>query len=306
MGRIYQQLEWGTCWMGMPGGGKRAYEMVKLSLEKGYRHFDTADGYDNEEQVGKAIKDSGIPRSEIYITTKLNNVDHHRVQEAFAKSLQKLDTDYIDLYLMHWPQASIDGRVLNPEESPTIIETWKEMEKLLQTGKVKAIGVSNFSIKTLMQLLPHCIIIPATNQVELHPYLPSTDLKEFCEKKGILLTAYSPLGRPTTDQTSALFADVLQTAQAHKANPAQVLLNWAVQKNIIVVPKTENPERMSTNISLIRLSDEEIRAIDELHKQPGKHRSLLAYHNNDPGRVFGWTYEQLGWDMVEGGIIASK
>ncbi|KAF7375875.1 aldo/keto reductase [Mycena sanguinolenta] len=198
------------CWMGVSGGGERVYDMCLAALQCGYRHFDTASGYANEEYVGRAIRDSGIPREEIYLTTKLGNVDHHRVKEAFEESLQKLDVAYVDLYLLHWPQGFINGKVLSPEEHPTFIETWKEMEKLLETGKVKSIGVSNFSIKTLEQLLPHCSIIPATNQVELHPCLPQTKLKAFCEDRGILLTAYSPLGRSTTFMEDTTIKDIAE------------------------------------------------------------------------------------------------
>ncbi|KAF9264021.1 Aldo/keto reductase [Marasmius fiardii PR-910] len=293
------------CWMGSPGGGQRVCDMVQKAIKSGYRHFDTASGYDNEEQVGKAIKDSGIPRSEFYITTKLGNTAHHQVQEAFAESLRKLDSEYIDLYLMHWPQASIDGRVIAPEESPTIIETWKEMEKLLDTGKVKTIGVSNFSIKTLQILLPHCSVIPATNQVELHPFLPCISFKKFCEEKGILLTAYSPLGRPVRGQPGPLNdPTVVKLAEKLKADPAQVIVSWGVQKNIIMIPKTENETRIRTNITLVTLSDDDLNTIDKIHTEPGKHRSTLTYHDQT-GRVFGWTYEQLGWDMRLGGIVTS-
>ncbi|KAK7045652.1 hypothetical protein VNI00_007485 [Paramarasmius palmivorus] len=284
------------CWMGIPGGGERVYDMVTKALEKGYRYFDTASGYDNEEQVGKAIKDSGIPRGEIYITTKLGNDDHHRVQEAFAESLQKLDSEYIDLYLMHWPQASKDDRVLSPEESPTIVETWKEMEKMLQTGKVKTLGISNFSIKTLKELLPHCSVIPATNQVELHPFLPSTELKALCEEHG----------RPKNDGTPGLLNDptVVEIAQRNNADPAQVVLSWIVQHKIIVVPKTENESRMTSNITLLSLSKDDMDTLDHLHQQPGKHRSLLTYFKD--GRVFGWTYEQLGWNVNDDGVVTSN
>ncbi|KAJ8076888.1 hypothetical protein PM082_001311 [Marasmius tenuissimus] len=295
------------CWMGTPGGGERVYDMVTKAIKIGYRHFDTAAGYANEEQVGKAIRDSGIPRSEFYITTKLANTDHHRVAEAFAESLHKLNNGYLDLYLMHWPQATVEGRVLAPEESPTIVETWKEMEKLLVSGKVRSIGVSNFSPRTLQVLLPHCTIIPATNQVELHPFLPSVALKTFCEEKGILLTAYSPLGRPSGDNIGVINdPTVVKIAERLGVDPAQILLSWAVHKDIIVVPKTENEARLRTNVTLVSLGSDDLETIDAIHTEPGKHRSLLGYHNTLPGTVFGWTYEQMGWDMTKGGIVASR
>lgn len=181
--------------------------------------------------------------------------------------------------------------------------------------------MSNFSIKTLEQLLSASKIIPATNQVELHPCLPQNDLKAYCEKKGILLTGYSPLGRPVGSQISALqltfhiarSSEILLEApavkkvtDAHQVTSAQVLLSWGVQRGIIVIPKSENEGRMLANITLVKLSDEEMKELDSIHtSRPGLHRSLLSYHNNSAdGTVFGWTYEQLGWNMVKGGIVA--
>ncbi|KAJ7756152.1 Aldo/keto reductase [Mycena metata] len=291
------------CWMGGPGGGERVYEMCAEALKCGYRHFDTAAGYGNEEEVGRAIRDSGISRSEIYVTTKLGS-DHHRVKDAFEESLNKLNVSYIDLYLMHWPQASIDGKTLGPEEHPTYIETWKETEKLVQTGRVKTLGVSNFSIKTLEHLLPHCEIIPATNQVELHPCLPQNELKAYCEAKKIVLTAYSPLGRSTF-----LIEDATIKTLAEKVNtsPAQILISWAVQRGTIAVPKSENRERMRANMTLVSLSAEDMAVVDALHRKPNMHKSLLVYHDKEgPGGVFGWTYEQLGWNLVLGGVVPTN
>ena len=158
-------------------------------------HPSQAYGYFNEEKVGKAIRESGVPRSEIFLTTKLPNHHHDRVSESLQESLDKLGLDYVDLYLMHWPMAyTADNKPIPYGQSPTFVETWKDMEKLLETGKVRAIGVSNFSVKLLEVLLEEASIVPATNQVELHPCLPSFELKKYCEEKGIILTAYSPLG----------------------------------------------------------------------------------------------------------------
>ncbi|KAJ7188602.1 Aldo/keto reductase [Mycena filopes] len=292
------------CWMGGPGGGERVYQMCSEALKCGYRHFDTASGYANEEEVGRAIRDSGIPRSDIYVTTKLGSRDHHRVKEAFEESLKKLDVSYIDLYLMHWPLGMISprsGKVLAPEEHPTYSETWKEMEKLMQTGKVKTLGVSNFSIKTLEHLLPQCEVIPATNQVELHPCLPQAELKAYCEAKNILLTAYSPLGQSTFIMEDTTIKSI---AEKVKTTPAQVLMSWAVQRGTITIPKSENKERMLANITLVSIPAEDMAVIDALHQKPNMHKSLLSYHSTeDPVGVFGWTYEQLGWNMVSGGVV---
>ncbi|KZV92279.1 Aldo/keto reductase, partial [Exidia glandulosa HHB12029] len=183
------------CWIGQPELGWKAGEMVTAALKIGYRHFDTAFAYNSEEHVGNAIRASGIPRADIFVTTKLFETYHHRVREGFEASLKALNIDYIDLYLMHWPQGHDEEGMLNgnarpPSASPTFLEVWKEMEALLATGKVKTIGVSNFSIKLLNQLLPHCTVVPAMNQVELHPCYPQHELLEYCKSKGILLTAY--------------------------------------------------------------------------------------------------------------------
>lgn len=271
------------CWMGGPGGGQRVYDMCTAALKAGYRHFDTADGYKNEEEVGRAIRDSGVPRKELFVTTKLcepspppptpplppaaapasvtrqkradmsprNNGDHHRVSEAFQRSLGALDIDYIDLYLVHWPQARVDGRVLAPAESPTIHDTWAEMAKLLETGKVRAVGVSNFGVP-LLEALGSDVAVPAVNQVELHPFLPRAALQEYCAAHGIVLTAYSPIGQPAPGTVSPLLTDetVVRVARKHGVAEGQVALSWAVQHGVVVVPKSENPERMRKNITV--------------------------------------------------------
>ncbi|TFK81028.1 Aldo/keto reductase [Polyporus arcularius HHB13444] len=300
------------CWLGPGGGGDVVEEMCKTALKLGYRHIDTAYGYFNEEKVGKAIRESGVPRSEIFLTTKLPNHHHDYVAESLEESLEKLGVDYVDLYLMHWPQAysRTDNKPIPYGQSPTFLETWKDMEKLLETGKVRAIGVSNFSVKLLELLLKEASVVPATNQVEVHPCLPSFELKQYCEDKGIVLTAYSPLGRPKEYDGKPVFLtddDVVRIAKAHDATPGQVALSWGVQRGTVVIPKSENPERIKQNITLIKLSDEDMTALNVIHRKPGMHRSLLRYHSNSQdGTVFGWTYEQMGWNMVKGGIVADK
>ena len=157
--------------------------------------FLQAYGYANEEQVGRAIRESDVPREDIFLTTKLPNHHHHKVAESLQESLDKLGLKYVDLYLMHWPQAyTEDNKMIPYGESPTYVEAWRDMEKLLGTGKVRSIGVSNFSVALLEVLLKETTIVPATNQVEMHPCLPSFELKKYCDEKGIVLTAYSPLG----------------------------------------------------------------------------------------------------------------
>lgn len=172
--------------------------------------------------------------------------------EAFEGSLKALDIEYIDLFLVHWPQASIDGKTIKPEESPTIYETWAEMEKLLDTGKVRAIGVSNFGAPLIESLISKSKVVPAVNQVEFHPCLPSLKLRKICSEKGIVITAYSPLGQPAAGQVSPLLTDDDVEAIAKKlgVTTGQVILSWAVQHGIVVVPKSENPERMKANINV--------------------------------------------------------
>ncbi|KAI0696587.1 Aldo/keto reductase [Cytidiella melzeri] len=289
------------CWLGADGGLDQVEEMCRNAIKYGYRHLDTACGYINEQLVGKAIRESGVTRSEIFLTTKLGNAHHGRVREAFEESLALLDCEYIDLYLMHWPQAVVPASdTLSFEESPSFVETWKEMEKLLDTGKVKAIGVSNFSIKNLEILLGHCKVVPASNQVEMHPLYPQFELQKYCEGKGILITAYSPLGQGNP----AFFEDpdFAKIADSHQTTPAQVAISWLVQRGVIAIPKSANVERMRANITLVRLTSDEMDTIDALHKKPGMHKSLMKYHTSD-GMALGWTYEQLGWPLRVGGLV---
>ncbi|CAE6354492.1 unnamed protein product [Rhizoctonia solani] len=295
------------CWMGQPGEADACYDMVINGLKIGYRHLDTAFGYGNEEAVGKAIRDSGVPREEIFVTTKLTWDDHGRVAEALERSLNNLGLDYVDLYLMHWPQAidPKDGRYLAPEESPTYVETWKAMEALLPSGKVKSIGVSNFSVKTLEVLLPEAKVIPATNQVELHPSLPSFKLLEYCKSKGILLTAFCPLGRQVMN--FKLFADSAEFKSLNESEglgTAQLLISWALQRGTIPIPKSVQESRLKDNFNVTKLSDHAMNVIDNFHKTSGVHGTLVF--KSDSGEAFGWTYNQLGWGMDKyGNIIES-
>ncbi|VDC01484.1 unnamed protein product [Peniophora sp. CBMAI 1063] len=294
------------CWMGVPGGGQRVYDMCKKAIAIGYRHIDTAAGYANEEQVGQAIRDSGIPRKEFFVTTKLANTDHHDVPRALDTSLSKLGMDYVDLYLVHWPQASLDGRALAPDEHPTINDTWEGMEKVYKDGKAKAIGVSNFSIRTLEELEKTWTIVPSVNQVEMHPFLPWNELKIHCDLKMIHLTAYSPIGRPNSGSKAPSLLQnetIVSVAEKYGVTASQVLLSWSVQRGSSVIPKSENEERLRQNITILRMEDPDLKAINELYKQPGLHRSVLTYHKE--GGIFGWTYEQLGWPFNGEGVVVN-
>ncbi|TFK53915.1 Aldo/keto reductase [Heliocybe sulcata] len=304
------------CWMGYVGKGEDpgVTKMVSDALKVGYRHIDTV-SYRNERAVGIAIRESGIQREDIFVTTKLTSEDHGRVSEALQKSLGNLSLDYIDLFLMHWPQTLKDnGDAIQPNESPTFVDTWKDMENLLSTGKVKGIGVSNFSVKNLEVLLKEAKVVPAVNQVELHPLLPQLALLSFCSTQGIRLTAYTPLGKykPVLIQHQFLQGIVeSREKDGEPVTPSQGLLSWSAAKGIVVVPKCRDVERMKENMKYIRLTPAEISALDEIHKAHGMHRSVCGFHTKvrdgktgqETGGCFGWTYEDLGWDMKEGGII---
>ncbi|KAG0746424.1 hypothetical protein G6F57_004525 [Rhizopus arrhizus] len=261
------------------------YRAVKTALANGYRHIDTAMAYGNEAEVGRGIRDglkeSGLSRRDIFVTTKLAPV-HGRpslVAKAFEDSLAKLGIEYIDLYMMHWPVAlnpepgvmiplRADGsRDLDEQVNGRFEDTWAAMEKLLDTGKVKNLGVANFAIPNLERLLKTAKVIPAVNQVELHPYLPQNKLIDYCQSKGIHVTAYSPLG--STQSTLLQDATLNKIAEAHKISVAQVLLSWGVTRSS-VLPKSINPDRIKSNIELVELNDKEIQEINDISKSNTK------------------------------------
>ncbi|RAL03868.1 putative glycerol dehydrogenase Gcy1 [Aspergillus ibericus CBS 121593] len=242
----------------------KSRDAVVSALLAGYRHIDTAAVYGNEAEVGQAIKDSGVPRQEIFLTTKLGNQWHTRVPEGLAASLQALQTDYVDLYLMHWPCA------VDPDDRDKVVpnwdyvNTWIEMQKLPATGKVKAIGVSNFGITHLERLLADAAvkIVPAVNQIELHPCHPSPKLVAYNTAKGIHTTGYSCLG--SIDSLLYKNPTIIELAQQKGRSIQQVLLKWGLQKGWSVIPKSANPERIQANFDLDgwELSPEEMKAID--------------------------------------------
>ena len=235
--------------------GATTENSVKWALEAGYRHIDTAMIYGNEKSVGKAIKESPVDRKDIFLTTKLWNEDirQHRVREAFQKSLDLLQTDYVDLYLVHWP---VEGR----------IEAYKEMEKLYKEKKIRAIGVSNFTIDQLKELMSKTFINPAMNQIEVHPYLANNELVSFCQEKGIAVTAYKPIGGGDGDLLEN--SVMIEIAKSHKKSPAQISLRWGIQRNIIVIPKSTHKERIIENLDVFdfELTDEEMNKINSLDK----------------------------------------
>ncbi|WP_106498154.1 aldo/keto reductase [Lentibacillus sp. Marseille-P4043] len=231
---------------------EQVYETVKNALELGYRHIDTASFYGNEEGVGKAIKDSGIPREEIFVTTKVWNDDHgfERAQEAFAKSLNRLGLEYVDLYLIHWPV-------------PTIFpETWKALEKVYKDGAAKAIGVSNFLDHHLQELARTQEVQPAVDQIELHPKLVETRTINYCHEKGIAIESWSPLGRATYLDDPLL----VKLGEKYKKSPAQIIIRWHLQRDFVVIPKSTNSERQRENITVFdfHLDERDMKLLDQM------------------------------------------
>jgi len=213
--------------------GKSTVKAVKYALEIGYKHFDTAKIYGNESDVGKALKESDVKREDIFITTKVWNSDqgYDSTLKAFESSLKRLGLSYVDLYLIHWP---VQGK---------IIETWKAMIKLLNSGKVNAIGVSNYSINELKETIHSSDIVPAINQVEFHPFLNQKDLLQFCKSNVIQLEAYSPLTRGERLNDP----NIVRIAKAYDKTSAQILVRWSLQHDLVVIPKSSHEERILEN-----------------------------------------------------------
>lgn len=233
--------------------GEITRNAVRTALEYGYRHIDTARVYCNEKSVGRAIKDTMIPREQIFITTKLWKSDWENPREGLMKSLERLQTDYIDLYLLHWPFKGFEKAYL-------------ELEKLKAEGLIKSIGVSNFKIHHLKELKnAGATICPAVNQVECHPANSESELLEYCTKKGIVLTAYSPLG----GQGRTLVNDprIIGLADYYKVTPAQLILRWNLQRGVVVIPKSVHPERILENSGLFNfeISKDDQDSIDSIN-----------------------------------------
>ncbi|MED3667271.1 aldo/keto reductase [Geobacillus stearothermophilus] len=233
--------------------GEEVKSAVRTALEIGYRHIDTAAFYENEEGVGQAIRESGIPREQVFVTTKVWNTDqgYETTLKAFDASLKKLGFDYVDLYLVHWP---VKGKYK---------ETYKALEKLYKDGYVRAIGVSNFQIHHLQDVLADCEIKPMVNQVEYHPRLTQKELQAFCRENDIQLEAWSPLmrGEILTEPT------IVEIGKKYGKTPAQVVLRWDLQHGVVTIPKSVTPARIKENADIFdfSLTDEEMKQIDALN-----------------------------------------
>ena len=231
---------------------------VSLALEAGYRHIDTAQMYGNEKGVGDAVRASGLNRADVYITSKLNN-GFHRPDDArreFARTLTELGSDYVDLFLIHWPLPTLyDG---------DFVSTWKTLEEFREDGRARSIGVSNFQVAHLRQLADECDVVPAVNQIELHPYFPNGEVDAYGKAHGIATEAWAPLAQGKVLDDPAL-ADI---AARHGKSPAQVVLRWHIQHENIVFPKSTTPARIRENFEVFdfELDAGDVAALDALDR----------------------------------------
>jgi diketogulonate reductase-like aldo/keto reductase len=234
--------------------GRGVEKAVKWALEAGYRSIDTASIYGNEAGVGKAIRSSGIPRDKIFVTTKVWNQDQRlgRVEEAFESSLNLLGMDYVDLYLVHWP---VKDRYK---------DTWRILEKIYESGRTRAIGVSNFMLPHLQNLLDNAQILPAVNQIEMHPYLQQPDLINFCRQQNIQVEAWSPIMKGRVVKVPEL----KKLGKKYRKSPVQITLRWLMQREIIVIPKSSKKRRILDNAKVFdfALTPEDLAIVDGLDR----------------------------------------
>lgn len=234
--------------------GSEVVDSVKAAIKNGYKSIDTAAVYRNEEGVGQAIKETGAPREELFITTKVWNSDqgYESTLKAFDTSMEKLGLEYLDLYLIHWPVA---GKYK---------DTWRALEKLYKEGRVRAIGVSNFHVHHLKDLMAGAEIKPMVNQVEYHPHLAQNELLEFCKAEGIQLEAWSPLkqGELLSEPT------IVEIAEKHGKSPAQIILRWDLQNEVVTIPKSIKEHRIVENADVFNfeLSAEDMDRLNSLNK----------------------------------------
>jgi len=232
--------------------GQDVEQAVRTALEIGYRSLDTATVYGNERGVGKTIRESGIPREDIFLTTKVWNDDQreNRILAAFEESLERLETEYVDLYLVHWPVKGCYQ------------ETWKAMEEIYQSGRVKAIGVSNFQVHHLEDILRDSQIVPVVNQIEFHPLLVQPELLKFCQEHKIQVEAWSPLVEGQIVNVSS----VQKIAEKYDKTPAQIALRWDLQHEVVTIPKSVHANRIAENAQIFdfELSQTDMRELDAL------------------------------------------
>lgn len=235
--------------------GKEVEQAIQWAVETGYRHIDTASVYNNEKGVGNAVRKCGVPRSELFVTTKVWNPDQgfQSTLAAFEASRRRLQLDYIDLYLVHWPVAS------------KYVDTWKALEQLYNEGKVRAIGVSNFMQHHLEELMAKTSVKPMVNQMEFHPYLVQPSLVEYCRARNIVYEAWRPIMRGEVNDIALL----QELGVKYEKSPVQVTLRWNLQKGVATIPKSVSKQRIQENGDLFdfTLTAEEMRAIDDLDQE---------------------------------------
>lgn len=250
--------------------GDEVVSAIHAAIDSGYRMIDTAALYANEEGVGKAIRTASVPREELFVTTKLWNNDHGHdaALKAFDESLKRLGLDYIDMYLIHWPVPELD----------IYVETWQALEEIYASGRVKAIGVCNFNPEHLDKLLESAKIVPAVNQIELHPRLQQAELRDYCSDKGIHVESWSPIGGTGGDllQDETLVA----IAKKYGKSTAQIVIRWHLQLGLIVIPKSVHAQRIQQNIDVFdfELDNDDIAIIANLNTDtPGRSSSNSDY-----------------------------
>lgn len=295
-------------WGSPPG---QVAQAVKDAIAAGYRQIDGAHVYQNEHEVGEGVNakiaDGTIKREDIFIVSKLWNTDHavSRVRPGIENTLKNLNLAYLDLYLIHWPMAYKEGDVLFPKDDKEAIifsdadfvETWKEMEKLVDAGLTKSIGVSNFNKRQLERVLANARIPPAVNQVECHPYLPQKKLSAFCKEHNIAITAYSPLGSPTRPWAKAGDPVLLDEpklaaiAAKHNKDIAQILIRYQIERNHVVIPKSVTKSRIISNFNVFdfTLTKEEIAEIEAFERPDGR-LCIMSGHEHHPNNPFADEY----------------
>ncbi|KAJ5725574.1 uncharacterized protein N7483_006931 [Penicillium malachiteum] len=290
-------------WKAAPGEVANA---VSHAIKVGYRHIDAALCYGNENEVGQGIKeaiDAGIvEREDLFVTTKLWCTYHSKVEEGINQSLKNLGLEYVDLYLVHWPLAmnpngtdpifpKLPDGSRDIDHSHSHVTTWKSMEKLIGTGKVRAIGVSNYSVEYLEKLLAEAEITPAVNQIENHPSLPQQEIVDFCNQKGIHITAYSPLGSTGSPLFTA--EPIVAVAEKRGVTPASVLLSWHVARGSSVLAKSVTPSRIEANRKdLIKLDAEDVATIKKYSDSLAATNSFERYVFPAFGVTFGFPDKQ--------------